>query len=117
METFTQHFVIEGRYYGSCLRRRLPNEGNLVNPTSYTYVCPECGDVWAKAFMEGRRYCIINKRCRLHPHEGYDSIYDIAGSLLFPHIAAYEKAYNEGLPVEVMRWEVERHLDWWEKQQ
>lgn len=104
---YTQHFIIEGRYLGACDRRITFAHAEAVPPLSFAYVCPVCGELWARAAIEGRQYMVWTLPCRKHPTHRMA----VPGSILL----TWEPELFDALPAEVVEWEFQRHLDYAER--
>ncbi len=78
-------------------------------PLSFLYICPVCGDVWAKAIVESNakisRFLPRLMPCRHHS----DGSFSVPGSMQID----LEPEYNALLMTlpDVVKWEFERHLD------
>ena len=106
--TYLQHFFIEGKHLGTADRSLITVRGQLQPPESIAFWCPHCAEVWARAMIEEGNFCDIRFiPCKKHPHR----IYQVSGSL---H-TAMEPEFNECFPEEVLKWEFERHLDYYER--
>jgi len=97
---YTKDFFIEGRYYGSA--RLLPRyvKAELCAPPSQWFLCPVCGELWARFSVPGPRatWEPIIRCCRK----------DGGGSIWRP----WDAEYTEALPAPVLQWELERELDY-----
>ena len=103
----TQHFIIEGRYLGSCERSTIWRGPLQQPPQSFVFVCPVCGESWAKAMIEDSLAFIFTKPCHRHTAPACR----ITGSVWLP----LEPEFTSSLPPAVVEWEFERHLDYLEK--
>jgi hypothetical protein len=99
----TQHFIIEGKHLGTAERTPRFVHAEVHNPVGYAFFCPCCGDVWARCPVEDQPWTVWTKPCRKHS----TSALDIPGSLWL----SWDKEFSLALPQEVLRWELERHLD------
>ncbi len=110
-----QHFFIEGRSFGSAIRggpRDVNQHGE--GPISYAFFCPDaaCGRVWALAPMADRPFQVWSRLCSRHRGRSHDTG-GPAGTLAL----AWDAHWTEALPEQVLRWELERELDYIESQQ
>jgi hypothetical protein len=97
-----QHFFIEGRYIGSTERSLEFVHAEAVLPTSYWFLCPCCGDEWAKVAVESKqhrgRWAPVIQSCRKCGG---------SGSIWRP----WDYEYTENLPLAVLKWEFLRELE------
>lgn len=108
--TYQRHFIIEGKHLGiaPCSMEFVHEE--LQRPRSYAYFCPVCGELWAKcpvevvATGEVLQWMTITTNCRKHPQ----GCWRAPGSLSLN----YEEAYSTSFPDEVVRWEFQRQMDY-----
>lgn len=99
----TQQFLVDGQYLGSCQRYPLLQHGHPQPPQSYGFVCPHCGDVWARAWIDNHPFFFFTRSCRKHHSRSLAP----AGSLWLP----LEIDFTAALPEAVMRRELLLHLD------
>lgn len=104
----TQHFILEGRYCGSAPRQMTSRHGPAQVPPSYAFFCPVCAEVWARCPVEvvagsPEKFMVWTKACRRHYHHSLE----VPGSI---HLD-WDKEFTESFPLETVRWEFERHLD------
>lgn len=106
LDPLTSQIFIEGTHYGS-----------FSHPPwlhySLAYLCPHCGEVWARLVGESVRwgpvrFIPLQVSCRLHPDE-----WSVPGSLLYGRYAEL----LESLPAPALRRELIVHLEWAEKGQ
>lgn len=89
-----QHFFISDKFLGSA--ERLPEfvHAELQVPASYVFLCPRCGDAWAKAAVEYKdswKWVPVMRYCRKHG-DGRISMFwdaDYMAALPFP-VLLYE---------------------------
>lgn len=113
---FRQLFFIESRLVAEVPRSydRVFNEWH--EPLSLLFFCSRCGDVYAKcpclradsSTTRWRSQSGICRKCGLK-HQAYLS--EWPGSVYVPSLPEYTAA----LPVAVLQWELERHLDSFER--
>lgn len=98
-------FFFEGIHTGEESVDRL--DPRKVHMNSYVYLCPECGEVWARSVADipGTRWWARHVPCPKHEPKG--AFYEIPGSLWF----GGERSYDESFPPELLRREVRLHLD------
>ena len=108
-------YFIEGRFAGQS-RLRSPFAHSL------TYVCLGCGKQWANIVVEGAPWFVNAAPCRQHRRQGMsDWGFECPGSLFDYRTTAedlpvtVEALYPDNLPMPVVKWELERHLDELEK--
>jgi len=116
---YLQHFFIEGQYIGSAERHVVRVHESVQPPWSMIFYCERCGDVYAKAPIElGRgpkggtlisRFQSYSGLCRRHPPTHMFA--EIPGSI-WKH---WDHDFIAALPMPVLRWELERHLDAYER--
>lgn len=94
-----QHFFINDQYFGSCDRGLERTKEQLHVPRSYVYICPECGNAWARAAVDSpdTRWTPIPSKCEACG----------GGSL---H-SAWNQEYNEAWPAPVLARELLGVLD------
>ena len=99
-----QHFFIEGQYLGAAERRMQFVHAQLSVPTSYWFLCPVCGDLWAKAVVDSKNG---NWQPAIHccPKHGHASIW-----------RPWDAEYTEALPFQVLLWEVKQELKRYDKE-
>jgi hypothetical protein len=68
---------------------------------SAAFVCPTCGDLWARIIIPTAEWLPVRAGCRHHPW-----IHPVGGSFIFP----WRKTYQD-LPVEVLTYEFLLHHD------
>ena len=104
---YQQHFLIEGKHYGTALRGSVTVHAELQPPDSLAYFCPVCAEVWARCPVETGRgtipFHVLTMPCRHHPTHGLA----VPGSLWIN----WDGAYTDHFPENVVRWELERHLE------
>jgi hypothetical protein len=103
---FTQHFIIEGRYLGQVERKFDLTSG--MPPLSILLYCEYCGEVWAKFPVEGQPFLAYRRLCRKcpTPHRSH-----LPGSV----ILSWDKELTAALPFPVLLWEMQRELDYIDK--
>jgi len=97
--TYTQRFFIRGQPFGAAERGLVFIHAEACQPWSIAFFCPQCGDVWAKAEIEGSRYHVYTHPCDKHPSRTPVWINDVPGSILLP----LDKDYNDALPLAVLK--------------
>jgi hypothetical protein len=111
---YTQHFFIEGQPVGTASRKQTAIHGEMFAPRSYAYFCPCCGEVWARAPVSNgdwtAPWVVQNIECRKH---GGESPFVVPGSMLL----TWDNDFNTAaMSLEhVLKWEMNRHLDYMEK--
>ena len=90
----------------------LPREGTLApggfDYSSIAWFCPECGEIWARAVVEGSPFRVLTRRCGKHPARW---LTDLPGSLLI----SWLDDFNPTLPLALWQREVLLHLDCYER--
>ena len=99
---YTQHFFVGNEYLGSSDRLPVFVHEQQQRPQSVAYFCPECGDVWARAVIEGVDYSPWSMSCSKHPR--FRSL--VAGSLWMD----WDKDYTKAFPRAVLERELQMHL-------
>lgn len=102
-----QHFLVDGKYLGSCERQPMFWMGTLCKPASFVFVCPMCGDAWGKAMIDNCQVLVFTKACIKHKQ----SVFDIPGSMWMP----LEPEFTNSLCGEVLQREFLLHLDYIER--
>ena len=82
--------------------------GAVQQPPSYAFMCPHCGKIWARAFIEGQEFFAVTAHCRQH----WEKCWDVAGSLI-PGLRDEWKLVN--LPRALLEWEFARHYEHYER--
>lgn len=109
---FRQLYFLEGRLVAESPRGLVPCHEVLAEPTSDLYFCHICGDVFARfpilradgSSTTWQSYRSMCRRCG-PAHQRYLS--EHPGSVW----RTWDKPFLEALPVAVLQWELERHLD------
>lgn len=105
--TWTQHFYVHGEYLGSSERLPLITKGVAHRPFSVAYFCPTCGEVWARAAIEGAPFQPWVVSCEKHRGLKYSP----AGCLWMD----WDKDYTKAFPPKVLKRELEmllEHFEW-----
>jgi hypothetical protein len=115
---YEQHFYVEGTFLGSVVRPAMIVHAERQPPYSYVYLCPDCGEVWARCPVKRTDYDppreskwqVQGGYCRQHPGP---SPFTVAGSLLL----SWEPEYSNLLLScpDVVKWEFERHMEFIER--
>ena len=108
---YEQSIWIGGNFYGGFVRSSMVIHAERQPPRSLAYFCPHCGEIWARAEIEGcTQWEIGGGYCKEHPGP---SPFTVPGSLLL----AWEPEYCELLLScpDVVRWEMTRHLEFIER--
>ena len=92
-------FIIEGHCYGTAPAPIKTVHGTLALQESVVYVCPVCGDAWARVVVPGQRFWATHIPCRKH----HIYINEVPGSLWL----SWDPDYNNSFPLEVMKREFE----------
>jgi len=104
----TQFFFIEGQ-----LIDRVEREVN-DHCHSYVFVCECCGEVYAKTPLSSSvgtwHWEAVTGRCsKESPHKLYGFV---PGSIMTKH---WDKPFIDALPMPVLQWELERHIQAYER--
>ena len=117
---FIQQFFIEGQYLGQVEREAVRVQEDVRAPASLIFICEVCGEVYAKAPVTNRsilgtdvtgqgvnlsKWQAHTGLCRKHPPTYMFA--QVPGSLW----RVWDKPFLEALPMPVLQWELERHLD------
>jgi hypothetical protein len=89
-------------------RKPLILEGTFMHPTGYAWFCPTCGDIWARAVVEGCSFQLIHMPCVLHPHPFPTR--EPAGSLYI----FWDQLFLDTLPLALLHRELLLHLNHFE---
>ena len=102
-----QHFIVHNKHLGTAERESVFIHARPQLPFSYAFVCPECGDLWARCPVllgdKMQKFFLWNCNCKkcsqsvLHPR----------GSLLL----ALEPEFNAAVLEAAAHWEFERAMD------
>lgn len=106
-----QTIFIKSQAYGQPVIRGLELvHAQLQRAEGRAWFCETCGEVWARAVVEGGVFRVLSAPCEDH----LDSLMNIRipGSLLIP----LEKEFNDSLPLELWRREFELHVRFFERQ-
>ena len=106
-----QHFFIEGKYLGHTFRKE------VVESTAF--YCHLCGDVWARFPIEGEVPCCVKWRfqprtCRTCGLTREGRWPDVPGSVSSIYT---DPELASAFPYAVLKWEFERHIDWYFKEE
>jgi hypothetical protein len=103
-------FFVQGRYLGSGLvEEQFHGTAGVCRPRSKVFVCPTCGDLWARIVVEGAKHFPLSHPCEKHEARGF---YDmIPGSVYEP----WETKLLEAYPRELLLRETKLHIDHWRK--
>ena len=99
----TQHFIVEGQWLGQAPRGLKRIHETFEPPRGYAFLCPTCGDVWAKAPVEQQTFLALHSPCSKHP--GWYGT--LPGSLW----SEYDEEFNASFPPAVLRREFDLHLN------
>lgn len=106
---FLQHFFVMGKYLGASPRNKVWVHAEQQSPRSLGFVCPVCGDAWAKAPVEPAsgngmaQWEVMMRPCPKHQQ----SRYDVPGSITL----SWDPDFNDSFPPDVIRWEFQQHLN------
>ena len=109
-----QSFILEGRYLGHSPRGFVRfSHSDRQAPLSKVFYCRTCGEVFAKCpitMPDGTTasFHSASGLCRRCPPDGSLST---PGSIAYP-----EPEFLAAFPDAVLRWEIARHLDYFEQQ-
>lgn len=108
---YTQHFIIEGRPFGTGDRGFVYTKEVKHIPWSVLYVCRYCGNEYARApvLVAGveREYTVHTGVCRRCAQRTRSVHFDIPGSIW----RSWDAEFVNAFPPEVLRWELERHIE------
>lgn len=106
---YLQHFIIQDKYLGSVLRGAVWVHAEQQSPRSLVFVCPVCGNCWAKCPVEtggatGKlsQFESLMRPCPKHKQ----SRYDVPGSITL----SWDPDFTDSFPEAVVRWEFQQHL-------
>lgn len=105
---FIQHFFVAGKYLGAAMRDRVWVHAEQQSPRSFAFICPVCGDAWAKCPVEptvGKGIApwqALLRCCSKHQQ----SRHDVPGSLAL----SWDDDFTQAFPEDVVRWEFQRHI-------
>lgn len=114
---YRQLFIIEGRLLGESQRHDEYKEKTLSEPDSLLFYCQRCGEVYARCPVyrpDGSltAWQALRATCRkCGPHQQWLS--EWPGSVWL----SWDREYLAALPVLVLQWEFDRHIDSWERVQ
>lgn len=99
-----QHAIFaDGRFLGSGERPPDFAHGRKIPPSSFVYICPTCGEAWARAIVPNARFWALTIPCRKHPSR---FSVEPAGSLLLE----WNREFNSALTPAAWQREVVIHL-------
>lgn len=105
----TQSYIVEGKFLGEVFVPMAHTNAELHRPYSTAYFCPHCAEIWARCpVQEHPEFHALTVPCRKHPSRAYK----IAGSMLIENQACLFPLH---LPDELVRWEFDRHMAYWEQ--
>ena len=106
---YLQHFIVRGKHLGVAVRDRIWVFAEQQAPRSLVFVCPVCGESWAKCPVEADpqgvatvQWEALLRCCPLHSR----SRYDMPGTLTID----WDQDFNASFPEGVVRWEFQQHL-------
>ena len=111
-----QLFFIESRLLGEAPRGKVFWHEQLAEPPSDLFYCPICGEVWAKfPILRDDGSCCkwqsYSRMCRKCGPKHQRFLSDWPGSVT----RTWDREYMQALPVPVLVWELERHIESWER--
>ena len=103
-------FLTKGRnaYLGSMQRSFIQVHGTKALPMSFAYICPCCGEVWARAFIANRPWQVLSRSC-LECNKGWNGGEPGSLSLL------WDGDYNQSFTPDMIAYELEIMLNFYEK--
>ena len=107
-----QDFFVDGKYLGSGQRYPIPRIGHGESVTSYAFYCTKCGEVWARAPIAGARWQFWTVPCRKCP-PSFPSFFTVPGSIW----TTWDWEFTDAFPDAVLRWELDRHFDVYDRQE
>lgn len=108
---YEQSIWVDGKFLGSFVRPPMIVHAERQPPRSLAYFCPHCGQIWARAIVEGcMQWEIGGGYCKEHAGP---SPFTVPGSLLL----SWEQEYSSLLLScpDIVRWEMERHIEFIER--
>jgi hypothetical protein len=113
---FRQLYFLEGKLLAESPRGLYLNKGDWAKPSSYLFICSYCGEVFAKCpsiNKEGKveRWQGWHKICRKCPPV-YPIDFECPGSIWLE----WDTSFIAAFPTPVLQWELQRHLDFYERQ-
>lgn len=114
--SYKQLFFIEGRLLGEVERGSIMRHATFMEPTSDLYFCGLCGEVYAKfpclrpdgSSTQWQSYRCICRKCGATKQRWLS---EWPGSIWH----SWDKEFIAALPVPVLQWELERHIESWER--
>jgi hypothetical protein len=98
---WTQHFTVEGQYFGSAVRRPTTWTKDGSPPDGYAFVCPTCAASWSVCPVEGRPFSILTRGCPQHRRISGD------GSVW----TGWDSDFTEALPHDLLQRELNLLLE------
>lgn len=104
----TMLFMVRGSF-------DIPLTGHLLlkpvlHNTGYCFVCPRCGELWARVTLKGAVHAILSRNCSdCQPNYKYMLL--LPGSLWLD----YDPEFNDALPQPVLEREFWLHVNQYEK--
>lgn len=113
--SYRQLFFIEGKLLGEAPRQAEFREKTILEPSSDLYFCGRCGEVFARCPVlrtDGsstwwQSYRCVCRKCASKQHY----LSEWPGSIW----RSWDHAFLAALPVPVLQWELQRHIDSWER--
>ncbi len=99
--SFTQQFIINGRYLGTAERKHTFTHGQITAPSSYAFFCPHCANIWARCpvtqkYTEATSFFqVLSIPCERCPMR---LPYHIPGSVFL----SWDKEFSEAFPDELI---------------
>jgi hypothetical protein len=104
---YTGWFQFRNQHLGTTKRSTEIIHGAVMAPRSLAFFCPECGEIWARHYVEGQFWQTMALACDKHPprHPAW-----VTGSMWID----WDKAYQLSMPMACLLREFWWHLNWWE---
>ena len=101
-----QHFIIGGQYFPAADRTLAITHAQAHTPYSYAFCCPKCGEVWARAGVEGNsQWSFLQRACSKHS-EGLQ----VPGSVWL----SWDRDFTNAFPLELLLRELHLHINYFE---
>lgn len=103
MTAFRQAFFLRGQFLGEATRGLCPRTNS--RPRSIAFFCPKCGEIWARAAVEGAEWRTSHVECS---DCGKLGVVNFPGSV-WQH---FDDDFNRALPPALFERELEISIEW-----
>jgi len=99
-------YFLGARYLGQAITKFWDDA--TIAQASWVFVCPRCGDAWARVVEDTQQWQALQMACRKHDF----ATSDVGGSFIFSWLRRID-----ALPPEVLQYEAQLRLERYEREQ